>query len=132
MSFLQIARTQPGSKQRFDRFLAQFGFVGISSQNQHDAKKQTSLLQRGPPTTLPKETERSNFRGNNKNRHFVNENVVKVGESYYRFTIKKRRKKTFDSYTGVKAPNPQHLNERFQNPVFRSKFPKRMHSSEIM
>jgi hypothetical protein len=79
-------------------------------------------------------------RGKEEENFIPDETARQVNNRFYTFIVKKKIMKmrnkaakleksggpfTIDPGTGVKVPNPQLLNERIINPVFKSRYPKR-------
>ena len=127
ISTMQLIQVQSeGSKERFDAILAQFGFSGIPVQ----AKSFASTLPKKLSTSLEREGENVIPDGR----------VYQVEDKFYSFAAKRKmipiksiHKKvksqggpfTIHPGTGVKVPNPQLLNERIRNPIFKSRYPRR-------
>ena len=125
MSISLIRRVQSeGSKERFDAILARFGFTGISPQTntQKEAQRVPKIVRKEEDNCIP------------------DERVKQVKNRFYTFIVKKKKINTknipaklekrggpftIDPGTGVKVPNPQLLNERIKNPVFKSRYPRR-------
>ena len=138
-----------GHKDRFDAFLAQFGFSGISP---------TTELPQTSPSAEIRDLEKSdaykrvpslfiNYKRESEIQNEITDEkrkAIKHG-SYTFVVIRKKSKKreetissvkrmnssknggpfTVNEETGVKIPNPQLLNERIKNPVFKSRYPRR-------
>ena len=137
-----LAAQSEGSKERFDAILARFGFSGISAKNEN--VQETPIIQATERDTfIPKrvikdiESVRSNL--------IPDEGRKQVKHGFYTFTVKRKKPKiikksrtlefkggpfTIDPGTGVKVPNPQLLNERIKNPVFKSRNPRRKNTRE--
>jgi hypothetical protein len=130
---LQILHVQSqGSKERFDAILAQFGFSGLPAHKNQDTNS-TSVLQLTPQRVFHTvESEEENVIPDERRRQ--------VKHRIYTFIVKRKMTSiqnelskfetaggpfTIDPGTGVKVPNPQLLNERIKNPVFKSRYPRR-------
>ena len=122
MKILQVE--SEGSKERFDAILAQFGFSGISPQTFQNTRTTSSRkVSHRESKTLEKEEE----------NYIPDDRARQVKNRFYTFVVKKKHVKlqqrggpfTIDPGTGVQVPNPQLLNERIKNPVFKSRYPRR-------
>ena len=127
VSTMQIIYVQSeGSKERFDAILAQFGFSGIP--------ERTKSFASNLPEMLSKSLERE------EENVIPDGRVYQVEDKFYSFAVKRKmipiksiHKKvksaggpfTIHPGTGVKVPNPQLLNERIKNPIFKSRYPRR-------
>ena len=118
LTFQQVTAKE-GSKQRFDRILAKFGFKGLS-----------------PAEVVTAETDEDDDSINEIQDNFITQTdtVTKVKNGV--FVIKIRRKhpiikrKKVRIFSSDKLRKHEkmflnHLNERIQNPVFQSRYPQR-------
>ena len=139
-----------GSKERFDAILAQFGFTGIILNNEV-TRDSPSLVVKDSNKSDSKTSTRSFFTEkeleSEKSNEIPDEKRKEVKHRFYTFVVRRKMPKRIiktvkryplrlnfsnkggpfkiDPETGVKIPNPQLLNERIQNPVYKSRYPKR-------
>ena len=114
-----------GSKAKFDEILAKFGFTGLSDVSVHDAVHGVNDVLHGVDD---KENEiQDNFITETDTFTRVKNGVFVIKVRSKHPIIRRKKLKTISNFYNDKKDLMflTHLNERIQNPVFKSKYPER-------
>ena len=116
---LDPVQAAPGSKARFDAVLAKFGFTGLETSSQRLGRM-----------VVAGEAGEAREGGN----EILQPRTVKLNNGLFVIAVKrsprlarklKRGPGVSDPGRNVIIPQPQLLNERIKNPIFKSKYPGR-------